>query len=382
MFNYLKIVVIMSLFCGILFGNTVNDYEPKKDFNKKVSIAYYQGGDYFNYPLMLKSVIKYLSNYGWLEPIDLNGLKSSRQIWDKLADYAKSDYIVFKKDAFYDLKWDESKRKTISEKFIQRLNKKKDIGMIFALGTWAGQDLANDKIKVPTFVMSSSNPIEAKILLSSGLSAFPQIHAEVDKKGHKSEVTLFYKIFKFKTLGIVYEDSVQGKSYVSLSDIESVAKEKNFKIKRCTINPRSNHKKQDIIECYKKISNVSDAIYITTHPAYKAEDLESFISVINSKKIPTFSQVGQNQVKYGALMSISEANFKYVGEFHAQAIGRTLNGISPSKQSFIFEEPVILAINLETATLIDWDIPLSVIAITTKLYQNIYTKESLSLKSK
>ncbi len=378
MLSFKKLLIIVAVLCDIAFADGIRDYEPQKDFDRKLNIAYYQGGEYINYPLMLKSVVKTMSDYGWLKPIDLSSLDSAKEIWNKLADEAQSDYIVFKKDAYYDVEWDKSKREIVADSFIKRLNQKKDIDTIFALGTWAGQDLSNDKHTVPTFVMSVSNPITAGIIESATSSKFAQIHARVDEKRYKRQVSLFYKIIKFKTLGVVYEDSVQGRSYASLSDVELIAKEKKFKLKRCKVNPKSSDIKKDIIKCYKKLSKTSNAIYITTHPAYKAEDLESFISVINSKKIPTFSQVGQSHVKYGALMSISRANFKYLGEFHAQVIGRSLNGAKPSQMSFIFQEPVKLAINIETATLIDWDIPLSVIAIADEIYQKIQTKDSIN----
>ena len=366
-----KIVVLVVVLSNILFASDIKDHEPQKDFDKKLNIAYYQGGDYINYPLVLKSVIKTLSDNGWLKPIDLGSLDSAKDIWDKLANEAQSDYVVFKKDAYYNIEWDKSKRQIVANEFIERLNQKKDIDIVFTLGTWAGQDLSNDKHSIPTFVMSVSNPISAGILQSAVSSKFTQIHARVDEKRYKRQVSLFHKIIKFKTLGIVYEDSVQGESYASLSDVELIAKKKGFKLKRCKVDSKSSDMKQDIIRCYKKLSKISEAIYITTHPAYKAKDLEDFISVINSRKVPTFSQVGQSHVKYGALMSISRANFKYLGDFHAQVIGRSLNGAKPSSQSFIFEEPVKLAINIETSTLIDWDIPLSVIAIADEIYQKI-----------
>jgi len=375
----LKIILFITLlsYSFLSANNELKDYEPRGSFSKKINIGYYQGGDYTNYPVLLKSVVRNLANYGWMDPISLENLNSSKEIWDKLQSEAKSDYIAFKKDAFYNLKWDSTKREKISNEFISRLNTKKDIDLVFALGTWAGQDLSNDKHSVPTFVMSVSNPISAGILESSVSSKYKQIHARVDEKRYKRQITLFYKIIRFKKLGVVYEDSVQGKSYASIKDIESVASKKGFEIIKCAVKSDKNTLRNDIINCYKKLSKKTDAIYITTHPSYKAQDLEDFISKINTNKIPTFSQVGQSHVNYGALMSISRANFKYLSEFHAQAIGKSLNGAVPSKLGFVFEEPSKLAINIKTATLIDWDIPLDVISIADEIYQKIRTKNSL-----
>lgn len=364
---------------GLLFAqdDIKQYYGPDKDFNKKINIAYYQGGDYFNYPVLFKQVIKNLAELGWLNPIDLSEAKTAKEIWTKLQNEAKSDYLVFKKDAFYNNNWDKKKRKVTADEFIKRLNTQKDIDMIFALGTWAGQDLANNKHSIPTFVMSVSNPVSAGILQSPTSSKYSHIHARVDEKRYIRQIQLFHQIINFKKLGIVYEDTIQGRSYASVDEINNLSDSLNFKVKSCIISSHKDKAKQSLIECYKLLAQSTDAIYITTHTSYKAEDLESFIFDINAKKVPTFSQVGQSHVKYGALLSISRANFRFLGEFHAKVIANSFNGAVPASQEFIFEEPVKLAINVQTSKMIEWDVPLMVLGIADDIYKEIQTKESM-----
>ena len=175
MFNFKKVVILLFVFCNILFADDIKDYEPQKDFDKKLSIAYYQGGDYINYPLVLKSVIKTLSDNGWLKPIDLGNLDNAQAIWDKLANEAQSDYILFKKDAFYNLKWDKLNRQTVANQFIQRLNETKewDTAAAHIIANEAGCKLIDIKTKKEliynkisyknNYFIASRNNLEFKI---------------------------------------------------------------------------------------------------------------------------------------------------------------------------------------------------------------------------
>ena len=66
MFGLKKILILPLILFGFLFAqdNIQQYYGPNKDLKKKINIAYYQGGDYFNYPILFKQVIKNLSEQG------------------------------------------------------------------------------------------------------------------------------------------------------------------------------------------------------------------------------------------------------------------------------------------------------------------------------
>ena len=54
------------------------------------------------------------------------------------------------------------------------------------------------------------------------------------------------------------------------------------------------------------------------------------VQIAISRQIPTFSQSGSEEVKYGILTSFSQAGFKYVGQFHAQTFAKVFNGAQPN----------------------------------------------------
>ena len=53
-------------------------------------------------------------------------------------------------------------------------------------------------------------------------------------------------------------------------------------------------------------------------------------------------------------MSISRANFQYVGKFYAQTIAKIFNGAKPRDIGQLFEAPSKIAINRKTAEMIGY----------------------------
>ncbi len=80
---------------------------------------------------------------------------------------------------------------------------------------------------------------------------------------------------------------------------------------------------------------------------------------------------GSTEVKKGFLMSISQANLKYVGLYYAGVIAKIFNGAEPGDIDQIFEDPQKLAINVKTAQIIVYDPPLKVLEIADEIYEEI-----------
>ena len=95
------------------------------------------------------------------------------------------------------------------------------------------------------------------------------------------------------------------------------------------------------------------------------------MTIANEHHIPTFSQSGSEEVKYGFLVSISQAGFRYVGEFHAQTIAQVLNGAKPNQLDQLFEEPPKIAINMKTAEVIGFDPPVVLLGATDEIFNEI-----------
>ncbi len=349
---------------------------PKTNNGKKWRIGYYEGGEYIFYQHNFLAMVNGLIDLGWIDKIIIPHQKGeqTKDLWLWLANNAKSKYIQFVKDAHYSGQWEKSDREMVANALIKRLNRTKDIDLMITAGTWAGQDLANNKHKTPTLVISTSDPLGAGIIKSIEDSGYDHIHARIDPYRYERQIRIFHDIIGFKKLGMAYENSDRGKTYAALDKVKAVSQELGFETTSCfTIdeNPDVNIAEKSLQKCFKYLVKKVDAIYVTKQSGLNAKNIPALVEIANSEGIPTFSQSGAGEVKAGFLLSISSAGFKYVGMFYAKTMAKILNGAKPRQLDQVFEGPPKIAINLKTAQIIGYDPPVDVLGAADEIFQEI-----------
>jgi ABC-type uncharacterized transport system substrate-binding protein len=374
---FIYVMVITGAFSiAVAAGTPTFSTFPKKNGDKKWKIAYYEGGEYIDYKGELIATIKGLMESGWIEHSDIPEDKgeSTKITWDWLSSKAKSNYLQFLKDGHYSAEWDDAVRKKMAGNIIDRLNQKKDIDLMIAMGTWAGKDLSNNLHKTPTLVLTASDAVSSGIIKSIEDSGFDHVNAHVDPMRYERQIRIFHDIVKFKNLGVAYEDTVEGRSYASMEIIEKASKDLNFDIVRC--HTKSDIADKDIagesvIKCFEALAKQSDAIYVTLQGGVNSKTINKLVEIANFNKIPTFSQSGSDEVKEGFLLSQSHSGFKYVGVFHAHTMAKIFNGASPRQLTQIFEGPPKIAINLKTAEVIGFNPPMILLGAADEIYNSI-----------
>jgi ABC-type uncharacterized transport system substrate-binding protein len=346
---------------------------PVTNKGKKWRIGYYEGGPYINYPLNLRALAQGLAELGWMDgsniadmedPADANG------VWMALAK-SKSDYLQFVPEAFYSAGWDEALRARNKKAAVDRLHGK-HLDFMIAMGTWAGQDLANNLHSVPIMVVSSSDPVKSGIVKSASYSGFDHVHARCDPDRYIRQVLLFHDIIGFTSLGIVYENSVAGKSYAALADIEKVAAQRGFRLVTCEA-PWSGVTRQvstqKLIDCHKTLAPQIDALFLTVHNGVDANRMKDILAPLIGNKIPTWSQRGPEEVRHGVLLSVSRGGFQAVGKYHARIMAQIFNGARPGALNQVFEDPQRIVINLKTADAIGFMIPRGLLQVADEIYK-------------
>ncbi|MBF0102000.1 MAG: ABC transporter substrate-binding protein [Desulfobacterales bacterium] len=345
----------------------------KKNNSTKWRIGYLDAGPYPDYQGSVIATVKGLMELGWVKESPIPKLPDNKDVevlWKWMATDLKSDYIEFVADAFYTSNWEKEKRPITKEAVIKRLTTKKDIDLMLGLGTWGGQDLANDEHSVPTIVASTTNPIDAQIVKSVQDSGRDHIMARLDPERYLQQVRLFHEIIGFKNLGLIYENTPQGRSLASIDDVEKVAKELGFTIVPCNVQFNDPSFDQ-VVKCFETISPKVDAIYITRYKESINEHMQRIMPFITKSQIPTFSQVGSIEVKHGVLFSISQSQFKYVGKFYAESIAKIFNGAKPRQLNQVFQSPPKIAINLATAQIIGYDPSIDILGAADEIYNEI-----------
>jgi ABC-type uncharacterized transport system substrate-binding protein len=374
----IAVAVIIGLGIQAPVGDAdASSTQPVTNNGKKWRIGYYEGGSYINYPINLRTIVAGLTELGWMAPVTIPEEQDktlSKPVWDYLVKHTQSAYIEFVPDAYWCAEWDSEKREEMKETIIQRLNQKKDIDFMIAMGTWAGQDLANDRHHVSTMAVSVSDPVRSGISASTEDSGLDHVHAKCDPTRYIRQLRLFHRLFNFKRLGVVYENTVEGRTYAAIDDILQVAAERHFSVVSCEAPFSGVDLKTStdrIIECHRQLAQSADAVYVTVHRGLDANRMPEIVAPLLAHKIPTWSQRGPQEVKKGILFSVSRGGFRAVGHFHAEVMARVFNGEKPRDIEQVFEDPKLIAVNTKVAQLIGYKIPASILQIADIVYDQI-----------
>lgn len=383
--KYLCSVVITWLLFSVTQVSAANATEqfatdPTLNDGKRWRIGYYEGGEYIEYQKLFIETIKGFMRLGWIETekIPAQSGEQTAEFWEWMRTELDSDYLEFVADGHYSAGWDDDVRTATAAKVIERLNSRNDIDLMIAMGTWAGQDLANNQHQTPTMVISASDPLSAGIIKSVEDSGFDHVNATADPALYHRQLRVFHELVNFKTLGVAFEDTVSGRSYAAVDAIEEQAAKLGFDMLAC-------HTQSDVIDlsiaensvvnCFEQLAEKADAIYVTSQGGINANSIPQLVEITNHERVPTFSQTGAEEVKYGFMLSLSRAGYKYIGEFHAETFAKVFNGARPNQLAQLFEEPPKMAINLKTAEIVGFDPPLLLLGASDEIFKSISSPE-------
>ena len=367
------IVLLMTCFYSPLQATEING-APCLNQGEKWRLAYYQGGEYRDYYQYLRATAEGLMEQGWVSPQKIPSQPSSaRELWDWLSVNADSEYIEFLSDGFYSADWDREYRVELREQVVGRLQKKGEINLILAMGTWAGIDIAIDGHRVPTMVISVNDPRSAGLVQDD--DSHRHIYIPEDPQRYERQVTLFHDLIRFKTLGVAFENSFEGRSYASIETIERLAEERNFQVISChTQSDIADQIKvdQSVIDCFNELAEKVDAIYVTVQGGINNHTTPVLVEIANQHSIPTFSQYGQREVKLGYLMSLSQVEgFRDEGRLLSHTAGKILNGEEPASLMNVSAEANRITLNLKTAEQIGLYLDAEMLAAADQLYWQI-----------
>jgi ABC-type uncharacterized transport system substrate-binding protein len=379
-----NIFIWLVLCCTVLTANVnAEDFSDRPQVvpDKPWRIAYYQGGDYKPYYSYLYATTKGLSQLGWIEPFYLPDFpeKNTQKLWQWLSNNIDSEYLEFVADGYYSAGWDDIAREKNRNSLISRLNHRKDINMVFAMGTWAGQDLANNLHRVPTVVISTSDPLGSGIIKSLDDSGYDHLFASYDPGLQQQQIQVFQQLIGFEKLGVFYENSINGRSYAAMDLLEKTSTELGFEIVSCyTLSDIADQQRaeQSVLECFNKLAQEVDAIFVSSQGGIKATTIPKLVKIANHYGIPTFGQTSEEEVRFGLLLSLTRrSGVEPEGMFVAENVGQIINGAKPRNLTQFFEGAFNMVMNMKTAEEIGLYIDADLLATADKLYWQIELPE-------
>lgn len=364
--------------CLILLSITFNAHAHslKHSPHHKWRIIYVEGGNYEEYHSTLLSLIKGLMQLDLIKSIPIpsgDTFTSTQEIWDWIIKNTESNVLEFIPDGYYSANWSTKKRITQKQNILNRIQGQNDIDIILAFGTFAGTDFATNEHTIPTFVMAVTDSVEANIIKSVDDSGLDHVHASIETGRYERQLATFYDIFKFKKLGIPFDNSKDGKITIAYKQLENASQKLGFEIELCNFNSldTQDNVRKNLITCLQDLSQRSDAIYLTMNTGMQWNKMTEILQPIISAGIPTFSQLGVKETELGVLMSLSQPSFDNEGINTAKAIENTIQGKLPRESQQEFSGPLGLAINLKMAMLIGWNPPFEILAAVDNIYHDI-----------
>ncbi len=338
-------------------------------------VLYVEGGPFSNYQQTLAHTARSLERLGIIDngqvPIP-EGTERTNDMWLWLADHAKGR-IRFLRDGHYSAEWDAVARQEMKKVIIERIRERKDVDMVIAMGTWSGLDMSSEDLGVPVFSMSVTDAVNSGIVLSAEDSGKDNVHAQLEPGRFHRQISMFHEIFRFKKLGVPFEDTPEGRNTAAMDEIEKTAAELGIELALCSAPldlPDEEEAFRNLQGCVEKLSREADALYLT-YTSTPMSRIPELMAPVTEAGIPSFAQAGPQMVEYGVLMSLAQASFSDIGMFEAEAIASVIEGKKPREVSQIFEPELGLAINLKTAMRIGWNPPLEILAAVDEIYQQI-----------
>ncbi|MDQ0166575.1 ABC-type uncharacterized transport system substrate-binding protein [Bacillus horti] len=347
-------------------------FYPPVSSEKKIRIGYLEGEKYVNFAGNFYAILKGLEELGWLE--DLQGLpyqegqEDTSEMWNWLVTNQRSNYVQFVDNAHFSLLGAPYS----ADEAVHRLTETGDIDFIMAMGTVAGQLLAEKSHSIPTMVFSSSNAVQSGIIESAEDSGKDHVWAHMDIDRYSRQIEVFHDIFEFSTLGMLYEDSDVGRVYAAVDDVQFLAEERGFKITHMYVDEaksgldRQERYYPEVLAAFTKLAQEVEAMYITVG-TWELDYFTELLAPFYENNVPVFSQLGSEEVAYGALMSVARQDFLEAGLFFAENIGEVFNGKLPRHLPQIYTHVPTIAINLEAAKRIEYQVPFEILLVADEI---------------
>lgn len=284
----------------------------------------------------------------------------------------------FPPDARLSPGWEPAQMQTLPEQ-AEQLMRRKDLDLVVGMGTAAVKALlaANDGSK-PIIGMGMADPLAAGVVKSAEDSGVDNFTCLVAVDRWSSMFRVFYDVVHFQRLGILYQDSPEGRVYAALADARAIASELGFSLVL--------YGKLSSAESVEECSRGLDALHEQGMDAFFIGPLNCFditgggiaplLDKLTRWSVPTFARDGSDYVKAGALMGFSTWNFSPAGQALARQALEIFRGAKPRSLSMLDRAEPSIALNLAVAKAIGFDFPFDVLVTADELHETVTAPRS------
>ncbi len=284
---------------------------------------------------------------------------------------------VYPEDAHVSPGWDTDGMRRLPEA-AARLMARDDIDLVVGMGTAAVRALlAANNGRTPILGMGMSDPIAAGVVRNERDSGTANFTCRIVKDRWTTMYRVFHDIVRFHTLGVMYQDSQDGRVYATLDEARAVSAELGFRL----VEYGKLSSAETVEECLAGLDALKaqgmDAFFIGPLNCFdwQASDVNRLMEKLNAWQVPTFARDGSDYVKGGALLGFSTWNFAPTGEFLARQAHAMLLGAPAETIAMVDRAESSIALNLATAKRIGFAFPLDVLVVADELFESVTLPE-------
>ena len=253
-----------------------------------------------------------------------------------------------------------------------------DVDLIVVAGTAAARAiLRTNNGATPVIGIGIADPVAAGVVAGADDSGTDNFTCEVIVDRWKQMIRVFHDVVGFSLLGVIFPEGPEGRIYSAVDDARAVGEELGFEVLEREM-PGEDH--ADCAEGLRWLhENGADAFFIGPLNCFDWElgDPSALLRQINAMyKMPSFARDGSIFVQGGALMGFATWDFSQTGERLAKQALAIFQGAKPRDLPMRASMEPLIAINLQTARELEFDLPFDILIAADEIYA-VTTKPEL-----
>ncbi|MCR5594297.1 MAG: hypothetical protein K6G12_00460 [Lachnospiraceae bacterium] len=355
-----------------MFAEDPNISKQSKDI---IRVGCFKAEEYDYWNDELKAMGAELYNNRVISNYQARNYDDMEQTWEALSKSAclmNKGRLVFAPDCIYTMN-------EMEDADLKAMLESKEIDLMLTFGTEAGKYLTEnaDKIGYDYMVFGAANTVASGILKSETERYNDRSFAQIDTGETRRPIEAAYDMFKFRDIGVVYEDNESAYVYSGIDHLEEMSEKYGFNIHRVFVDESDGPDDDEryyteLKAAYDKLQPDIDALYIT-NATMDDEMIPQLISDMIDAGVITITQVSEEQCRLGALMYLTVANAEEDGQFMAQTIEQYCKGTPVSKLDMVYVVEPRLYLNYETIKRTGVKVPMTAYLIA----EEVYTAEDM-----
>lgn len=289
----------------------------------------------------------------------------------KLKELGLQDQLSFPADLY--ISQDKKASKEDLRKEAAALMANPRVDLILSMGTAATSALLlENNNTTPIIAFAVSDPIGMGFIDQETGKAAPNLTIHYIKNQWNILFRTLSSALSVKKLGIMYNDTQEGRTYSNVTAAREVGREQGFTL----IEYPYIDAEESTESCTRGIDALIkagiDTFYVPSLNGFDWDnkDPRPLIKKLHSHGVKTFAQEGSIQVKHGILMGLALTNTQSLARFYAYKIGEKLQLLPPKNLTNDTIKTPTFTINLVAAKTLNLDFPLSLLVATDEIFDD------------